>query len=130
MALGFGAEDTTVTVFGGEGPHNVNDHVSTTAVGILTNCADIMIPIGSNVGWYFALSQILLVLGPEHAATIAKDGLSRSDVQRFCYQQARRTLARAKLGGMYGMQDWPRWMQTITTTRRGCPWCRHPKTSW
>jgi hypothetical protein len=30
----------TVTVYGGEGPHNVNDHVSTTASGILTNVAD------------------------------------------------------------------------------------------
>jgi hypothetical protein len=114
VALGFAADDTTVTVFGGEGPHNVNDHVSTTAAGILANCADVMTPIGSNVGWYLSQSQLLLVLGPEHAATVAKDGLSRADVQRFCYHQARRTLARAKLGGMYGIQDWPLWMQTIT----------------
>jgi hypothetical protein len=114
VALGFAAEDTTVTVFGGEGPHNVNDHVSTTAAGILTNCADVMTPIGSNVGWYFSQSQLLLVLGPEHAATVAKDGLSREDVQRFCYHQARRTLAKAKLGGMYGIQDWPRWLQTVS----------------
>ncbi|HVQ74371.1 MAG TPA: hypothetical protein VMT79_02425 [Candidatus Binatia bacterium] len=113
VALGFAAEETAVTVFGGEGPHNVNDHVSTTATGILTNCADVMVPIGSNVGWYFSQSQLMLVLGPEHAATVAKDGLDRADVQRFCYHQARRTLGKAKLGGMYGIQDWPRWMQVI-----------------
>jgi hypothetical protein len=113
VALGFDHGDTTVTVFGGEAPHNVNDHVSTTAAGILTNCADAMVPIGSNVGWYFSQSQLLLVLGPEHAATVAQDGLSRADVQRFCYYQARRTLGKARLGGMYGIQDWPRWMQVI-----------------
>lgn len=113
VALGFGAGDTTVTVFGGEAPHNVNDHVSTTASGILTNCAHAMVPIGSNVGWYFSQSQLLLVLGPEHAATVAGDGLTRADVQRFCYQQAQRPLGQARLGGMYGIQDWPRWMQAI-----------------
>jgi hypothetical protein len=114
VSLGFGSDDTTVTVFGGEGPHNVNDHVSTTAAGILMNCADAMVPICSNVGWYLSQSQVLLVLGPEHAATVAKDGLSRSDIQQLCYQQARRPLRKAKLGGMYGIHSWPPWMETIT----------------
>jgi hypothetical protein len=114
VALGFSPEDSTVTVFGGEGPHNVNDHVSTGATGILNNCASTMVTLGSNVGWYLAQSQVLLVLGPEHAATVAKDGFSRRDVQRFCFAQARMTLRERKLGGMYGIQDWPRWMTAIT----------------
>jgi len=33
-------EASVVTVFGGEPPHNVNDHVSTTAAGILATVAD------------------------------------------------------------------------------------------
>ena len=33
---GFAATDTTVTVFGAEGPHNVNDHGSTTADALLS----------------------------------------------------------------------------------------------
>jgi hypothetical protein len=114
VALGFGADESTVTVFGGEGPHNVNDHVSTTASGILTNCAAALVPIASNVGWYMPQSQALVVLGPEHAATVAKDGLTRADVQRFCFEQARRTLRECKLGGMYGIHDWPRWMNAVT----------------
>jgi hypothetical protein len=111
---GFAAEATVVTVFGGEGPHNVNDHVSTTAAGILTNVADVATTLGMNVGWYFDRSQLLVALGPEHAATIAADGLSRADVQRFVYEHARMPLARARRSGMWGMHDWPAWMRQAT----------------
>jgi hypothetical protein len=64
VALGFKAEQSAVTVFGGEGPHNVNDHVSTTAPGILNNVADVATTLGSNVGWYLSQSQLLFVFGP------------------------------------------------------------------
>ena len=114
VALGLSAEQSAVTVFGGEGPHNVNDHVSTTAAGILTNVADVATTLGSNVGWYLAQSQLLVVLGPEHAATIAADGFSRADVQRFVFENARMPLGRMKLSGMWGMHDWPQWMSKVT----------------
>ncbi len=63
VALGFKADQSVVTVFGGEGPHNVNDHVSTTAPGILNNVADVATSLGSNVGWYLSQSQLLVVGG-------------------------------------------------------------------
>ena len=107
-------EDNVVTLFGGEPPHNVNDHVSTTAGGILATVADTAVSLGSNVGWYFSQSQLLIVLGPEHAKTIAGDGLSRADVQRFVFEHARLPLRTLKLGGMWGIHDWPRWMHAIT----------------
>ena len=106
--------DRAVTVFGGEPPHNVNDHVSTTAAGILATVADTAVSLGSNVGWYFSQSQLLIVLGPEHARTIAGDGFSRADVQRFVFEHARLPLRTLKLGGMWGIQDWPRWMRAVT----------------
>jgi hypothetical protein len=101
-----------VTVFGGEAPHNVNDHVSTTAAGILHTISDTAVSLGSNVGWYLSQSQLLVVLGPEHAATIAADGFSRADVQRYLYEHARLPLHRLRQGSMWGIQDWPRWMAT------------------
>jgi hypothetical protein len=107
------ADGDTVTVFGGESPHNVNDHVSTTASGILTTVSDTAVSLGSNVGWYFTQSQLLVVLGPEHAKTIAGDGLARADVQRFVYEHARLPLGTLRLGGMWGMHDWPRWMMAV-----------------
>jgi hypothetical protein len=103
----------TVTVFGGEPPHNVNDHVAATASGILTTLSDTAVSLGSNVGWYFSQSQLMLVLGPEHAKTIADDGFTRADVQRFVYEHARLSLGQLKLGGMWGMHDWPRWMTAV-----------------
>jgi hypothetical protein len=53
-----------------------------------------------------------VVLGPEHAATIAEDGFTRADVQHFLHEHARRPRAKLRLGGMWGIQDWPRWMET------------------
>jgi hypothetical protein len=103
-----------VTVYGGEGPHNVNDHVSTTAAGILANVTDTAVSLGSNVGWYFSQAQLMVVLGPEHARTIADDGLDRADVQRFVYENARQPLSLVRLGGMWGMHDWPRWMNATS----------------
>jgi hypothetical protein len=107
-------EGDTVTVYGGEPPHNVNDHVATTAAGVLTTIADTAITLGSNVGAYFTQAQLMIVLGPEHAKTVAGDGLSREDVQRYIYENARLPLGLLKLGGMYGMHDWPAWMNAIT----------------
>ena len=114
VALGFRADQSVVTVFGGEGPHNVNDHVSTTASGILANVADTAVSLGSNVGWYFSQAQLMVVFGPEHARTVAGDGLTRADVQQFVYENARQPLSLMRLGGMYGMQDWPAWMNATS----------------
>ena len=114
VALGFPAEQSVVTMFGGEPPHNVNDHVGTTAAGILNNVASVATSLGSNVGWYMSQSQLLVVLGPEHAATIAADGFTRADVQRFVFEHARLPLGRLKLGGMWGIHDWPLWMHKVT----------------
>jgi hypothetical protein len=104
----------TVTVYGGEPPHNVNDHVATTAAGILGTVADTAVSLGSNVGAYFSQAQLMVVLGPEHARTVAGDGLSRADVQRYVYENARLPLGLLRLGGMWGMHDWPAWMNAIT----------------
>ncbi len=106
-------EGDVVTVYGGESPHNVNDHVSTTAAGVLANVADTAVSLGSNVGWYFSQSQLLVVFGPEHAKTVADDGLTRADVQRYVFEYARLPLGLLKLGGMYGMHDWPASMNAV-----------------
>ena len=67
-SLGLPAGDSAVTVFAGEGPHNVNDHVSQRAPGILSVVAGTAATLGSNVGWYFAQSQ-LLICRPRLAAS-------------------------------------------------------------
>jgi hypothetical protein len=83
---------STVTAFGCEGPHNIQDHYSNTALGVLLTVAGAMGQAGSNnllgAGWP------LLSLGPEHAATIAGDGFTKQQVKEFLFEQARFPFAR------------------------------------
>jgi hypothetical protein len=83
---GFPAEATTVTVIGAECPHNVNDHESLTAEGVLTTIAGTMATTGTNDVYYSA--QPVIVMGPEHAKTVADGGFSKSDAKRFLQERA------------------------------------------
>jgi hypothetical protein len=118
---GFDPADSVVTVFGGEGPHNVNDHVSQTAGGVLGVIAQSMATLGSNAKWVLRDASYLVVLGPEHAATIAGDGFTKADVQRFLYETARLPLRELQRGGMWGMHDWPGWMRAVTDPEARLP---------
>jgi len=84
---GFPAEASTVTVIAAEPPHNINDHESHTAVGILTTVAGTVATTGSNNPYY--ASDPVLLLSPEHAATIAGDGFSKQAVKEFIFEHAR-----------------------------------------
>ena len=83
---GFPAEATTVTVVGAEAPHNINDHESLSAEGILTTIAGTMATTGSNDVFY--ASQPVVVMGPEHAKTVADGGFSKADAKRFLQERA------------------------------------------
>jgi hypothetical protein len=83
---GFSAEATTVTVVGAEAPHNINDHESLSAEGILTTIAGTMATTGSNDVFY--ASQPVVVMGPEHAKTVADGGFSKADAKRFLQERA------------------------------------------
>src|SRR5687767_3470832 len=78
---GFPAEASTVTVVAAEGPHNINDHESTTAEGILKMVAGTMAITGTN-DVYYDDAQPLVAFGPEHAATVAAGGYSKAQVKQ------------------------------------------------
>ena len=84
--LGLDPGGSHVTVFGVEGPHNVNDHYGRTAEEILLTVAGTLASPGAN-NFYLA-GQPVVVLGPEHAAVIADEGWSRADVKRFLCERA------------------------------------------
>ena len=83
---GFAKEASTVTVVGAECPHNINDHESLSGEGILTTIAGTMATTGNNDIYYAA--QPVIVMGPEHAKTVAADGYSKKDAKRFLQQHA------------------------------------------
>lgn len=94
---GFPADASVVTAIACEGPHNIQDHFSYTGLGILKVVAGAMGQAGSNN--ILAGGHPLLCLGPEHAATIARDGFTKRQVKEFLVEHARFPLAR--LGDEY-----------------------------
>jgi hypothetical protein len=110
VARGFAKTDSTVTVFSGEGPHNVNDHVCTSAETTLTVVADTMTTVGHNNAGSVIRGDVLVAFGPEHAHTVASGGLSRADVQKFLYERARNKVGLLKLRAMYKAENWPDWV--------------------
>src|SRR5215470_7537033 len=84
---GFPRETSTVTVCASEGPHNINDHGSATPEGILTTVAGTAATVGSNN--IYLGGEPLVVLGPEHAATVAAGGWSKADFKRALWERAR-----------------------------------------
>jgi hypothetical protein len=98
-----------VTVFAGEAPHNVNDHEHGDAEGILRVVADTFRTLGNNT-WFISWhgeKELMLVLGPEHAASIAASGWSRRRVSEYLHRATSRRRDELAHGGMYGMRDWP-----------------------
>jgi hypothetical protein len=82
-----------VTVVGGEGPHNINDHGSTDAAGILNTIAGTMATLGHNN--LYLRGQLLLVLGPEHAEVLARDGYDRRGIQEALHVHPRARISMA-----------------------------------
>ena len=84
---GFAPDENAVTVFGCEGPHNIQDHGSYTALGVMLTIAGSMSQAGSNN--ILSRGSPVLAFGPEHAATVAAEGWSREDVQNYVFEHAR-----------------------------------------
>ncbi len=86
---GFAPTDSTVTLFSGEGPFTINDHLSRSAS-----------QLAASLGWSAAgiwnhksfplYGHTLFVIGPEHARTLGEERWSKQDFRRFLYDTIRR----------------------------------------
>lgn len=87
-----------MTVVGGEGSHSVNDHGSTDTHGLLRNIAGTMAtPDCNNL---YMRGEMLLVLSPEHAAVIAREGHDRSSIQQALFDMAWEDVSDVSAGNM------------------------------
>ena len=86
-ARGVDAPEGAVTVIGCEGPHNVNDHGSDDADGLIGTIAGTLASLGSNN--LYLRGQPLLVLSPEHAELCVRAGLDRQQVGAAVRARAR-----------------------------------------
>ena len=93
VELGFAKEASTVTVVAAEPPHNINDHESTTAEGLLKTMAGTMATPGVN-DIHHPLAAPVVLFCPEHAATVAAGGYSKADVKKYLFENARVPLSK------------------------------------
>jgi hypothetical protein len=84
---GFAAADSTVAVLAAEGPQVVVDARSRSARDVLTTIARNGEAIASHA--ISELGDTLVVVGPEHAGTIAAEGWSKADVRAFLWEHTR-----------------------------------------
>ncbi|TDV57732.1 hypothetical protein [Actinophytocola oryzae] len=77
---------SALTVTGVASLLNHYDSVSTSGDEVLTNLAGSLTVSGTNT--FQNGGHVTVLLGPEHAGLIAKEGLSRADVQRELYERS------------------------------------------
>jgi len=98
---GFAVHESTVTVTAADGPHNLNDHVSDQADGILATVAQALGDMGSNNAYLYG--QPTLAFGPEHAAILAAGGYDKPAIKDYVFANARIPRDVWQRGGMAGM---------------------------
>jgi len=92
---GLTAADSAVTVFAGEAPHGISDHASRTAQALAGSLGWSMASLW-NAKHFPLYSHTMLVVGPEHARTLADDGWSKDDLVRHIFETVRVPYGRLK----------------------------------
>ncbi|HEY3066600.1 MAG TPA: hypothetical protein VGL09_12455 [Methylomirabilota bacterium] len=88
VGRGFPAGTSTVTLFAGEAPHGISDHSSRTAKALAGSLGWSMVGLWNSK--HFPLySHTMLVVGPEHARTLAEDGWRQADLARYLWETVR-----------------------------------------
>jgi len=89
---GFAPGESTVTVIGASAPHNIFTYGCETGREILDQFVGAMTGLGHN-NIIFPTGPLLIV-SPEHAATLAHDGIGKVEIRQAVFEQARIPLAR------------------------------------
>jgi len=110
MSLGIDAP-SAVTVHCGEGPHNVHDaEAAGDPALILDKIASAMTSLGQNNA-PISQAEYFIVLGPEHAASIAERAMTRRDVADYLFNTAR--LPAGLFRKHFQELAWAAWMKAV-----------------
>ena len=102
---------SAVTVHCGEGPHNVHDAEAAGEPGlILDKIASAMTSLGMNNA-PISQGEFFIILGPEHAASMAQRAMSRDDVSSYLFDRAR--MPASLFRHHFEELAWARWMHTV-----------------
>ena len=97
VSRGYAADDDVITCVMVESPRLCFDDVSQEPQRLLAGIASSMADICS---WNMhARSDMVIAMGPQHAAICAKAGMSRPDVHRTLFETAGRKVRELKIGG-------------------------------
>jgi hypothetical protein len=99
--IGFAAADSTVTVIGASAPQNIFTYGCETGQDILEHFIGAALGLGHN-NIIFPTGP-LFVVSPEHAATMARDGIGKKDIQNALFERARIPLARFAARSVRGL---------------------------
>jgi hypothetical protein len=102
---GFSEDTSTVTLMAAEAPHNVNDHRSHTDIALLKTILHTASTAGCNNS--HVPGEILVIMSPEHAQSLARDGWEKNDVQSYIHQN---TLLPAELADRGGRKLHEKWI--------------------
>lgn len=110
---GFQPEESTVTVFAGEGPNQVSNSMASTPESILLSVADRMTALGTfNM---INQQQYTVVLCPEHYHTCLSNDWDKKDVKQFLFENAHRPISDFKKYGMLPGEITEEDVQTLKT---------------
>lgn len=107
---GFDAGDSTVFVIAAEAPHSVTNHVANDGRGILDSIASAMRTYAHNNA--VSSGSCAVVLGLEHANTLAGDGWTRHDIRHYLWDNARVRFGDIAFEHRYGRiynRNLPKW---------------------
>ena len=107
---GYTEDDSTVFCLAAEGPHSVTNHVANDPQGILDSLVSAMSTIAHNNA--VSSGACAVVLGPEHASTIATKNWTRQDVRRYLWSNTTNTYDDISFAGRYGQiynRNLPKW---------------------
>lgn len=83
---GFKEEASTITVLAVEAPQNVNDHRSKHAKEVLDTISHTASTAGCNNS--HVPGEILVIMSPEHAQTISREGWDKMDVKNYLHENS------------------------------------------
>ncbi len=115
---GYAATDSTVFVIASEAPYSVSNHVATDPEGILDSIASTMSGIGHNNA--LMGGSCTVVIGPEHAQTIARHGWTKHDVRSYLWMYSGNRFDALSFGHRYGKvynRNLPRWYRREPDSR-------------
>ena len=102
VEAGFGANDSTVTVIGASAPQNIFTYGCETGQDILDQFVGATLGLGHN-NIIFPTGP-LFVVSPEHAATMAHDGIGKREIRNAVFERARIPLTRFAKRSVEGLR--------------------------